>query len=157
MAGKIKIQYIPDVIDSFTARQLYEYLKDNIDWEDGVYSSTGQYRLSKPVSDPENHPLLFSVISEALSKITNHRFSLHGIYLNYYRDGKDSTPTHKHEDTCQVIISLGATRILKIATKEYKMTNGSVAMFGPSLHSVPHDTSCENGRISIALFTTLLK
>ena len=153
---RIKIEYIPDVINRNEAKALYKYLKFNIDWQDGVYSRTGQTRLSAGVN-PLKHKRLLAVIVQTLAEFPEYDFTLHQVYLNYYRDGNDSTPSHKHPNTCQIIISLGACRTLKIATKEYEMTNGSVAIFGPSLHSVPKQPKCKRGRISIALFTTIRK
>lgn len=80
------------------------------------------------------------------------RYGILGVYLNNYENGLMYTPMHKHADTIQLVISLGATRTLKVGTKEYRMKNGDAVVFGSSIHGVPQEPSVTEGRISIATF-----
>jgi len=51
---------------------------------------------------------MFDIIKDVITKL-NINAVLHGIYLNYYQNGRDWTPNHSHKDMRQVIISLGAS------------------------------------------------
>lgn len=95
--------------------------------------------------------LFHSAIARVVSAIKMSNI-IDGIYLNYYRDGNDWAPSHSHPGETQLIISLGATRSLKIGTKTYEIGNGDVIVFGSSSHSIIQDPSITEGRISIATF-----
>ena len=149
--------YSKSVIDEASASSFYEFLRDNVDWIDGVRTRYGGFtRKAKPI-DPTSQDIVTQVIIQLIGNVTNILGYTHvpvvGIYLNYYRDGNDYTPNHSHKDMRQIIISLGATRTLTIGNDAYKLSNGDVIQFGSSVHGVPKDHNCKDGRISIALFT----
>nr|QBK84892.1 MAG: alkylated DNA repair dioxygenase [Pithovirus LCDPAC02] len=144
-----------NIISTNFATDLYEYLRDNITWEDGIKSRKGFTRKAKSLSMCDN-PRIDSVIITALHELIKQEYAVLGIYLNYYRNGEMWTPNHSHKGTHQLVISLGATRTLNIAKKSYEMTNGSAIIFGSSTHGVPKDKSI-NGRISIATFMKPIK
>ncbi len=73
------------------------------------------------------------------------------IYLNYYENGEMWCPNHTHPGTHQMVLSLGETRTLVVAKKDYVMKSGDAIIFGSAIHGVPKDTSTE-GRIAIATF-----
>jgi len=91
-------------------------------------------------------------IIESLAKMGVTSSGVYGIYLNYYRNGEDWTPNHSHPGMKQVVISLGATRLLTMGKSSYAMNNGDAIVFGSGIHGVPKDPTCTTGRISIALF-----
>ena len=64
--------------------------------------------------------------------------------LNYYKDGTHYTPSHSHKGMTQLIISLEATRTLHVGSKDYRLNNEDVIIFGSSAHSIPIDSSLLN-------------
>lgn len=148
----VSTRHISGVISSDVAIATYEYLRDNIPWEDGIKSRYGYARLAHTLDPNGPHmsivtPLIvtaFGILDVEISK-------LGFIYLNYYRDGYDGTGNHTHKDTNQIIISLGGPRTLVVGKKSYITRNGDVTYFGSSIHGVPLEHSSQ-GRISIALF-----
>lgn len=149
---KCKTVFKRDVIDSNVATNLYNLLKHNIVWEDGVKSKLGFTRKAKPMYYGQMEEI-DDVIDIALMSLTDTQYEVEEIYLNYYRDGSDFCPNHTHKGTHQIVISLGETRTLKVGTKNYDMGSGSAIIFGSSSHGVVKDNSV-NGRISIATFLT---
>ena len=147
---KCKTQMINGVLHDDTATNLYEYLLNVIEWEDGVKSRSGFTRKAKALNVGDDE-CIDSVIATVLPKF-NKGYIVMGIYLNYYADGTHYTPNHSHKGTHQLVISLGATRILTIGKKEYYMNNGDAILFGTSIHGVPKDETVTEGRISIATF-----
>ena len=143
-------KYTENILDSDTADALYLFLKDSINWEDGIKSIKGYTRKAKPLNTGEI-PEIDYAIMKALHKMTTTKYIIMGIYLNYYQDGKMWTPNHSHKGTHQMVISLGQNRELTVSKKRYNMKNGSAIIFGSSVHGVPKDNSV-NGRISIATF-----
>ncbi len=132
---------------------MYEYLKDNIQWEQGIRSArTGSTRMAKSLK-PDQDPLVAEFLFRALKATEFKSLILLGLYLNYYRDGTDHTPAHSHPKQVQIIISLGATRTLIVGKKTYTLKNGDVIVFGSSTHSVPAEPEVKEGRISIATFS----
>ena len=79
-------------------------------------------------------------------------YQISHIYVNYYKDGNMWTPNHSHKGTHQIVISLGATRQLKVGKKTFDMSSGSAIIFGGSIHGVPKQPDVKEGRISIATF-----
>lgn len=116
-----------------------------------IRSRSGFTRKAKPMY-PGMDPILDNCIIKVLSTINNTQSQIYGIYLNYYRNGEDWTPNHSHPGMKQIVISLGADRILTMASNRYNMSNGDVIVFGSSIHGVPKDPNCKTGRISIAMF-----
>ena len=138
------------VVAEDEALSTYNFLKNNIIWEEGVRSKKGFTRKAKPLhfGDLERIDL---IIVKALSSITNQSYNINFIYLNYYEDGSHWCPNHNHPGTHQLVISLGETRTLQVAKKDYSMANGDAIIFGSAIHGVPkRDT--QFGRISIAVF-----
>lgn len=129
---------------------MFNLLKWNIEWEDGVKSKLGFTRKAKPLYYGEMKEL-DDIIDIALISLTDTQYVIEGIYLNYYQNGDNFCPSHSHKGTHQLVISLGQTRTLKVGTKNYDMDSGSAIIFGSSSHSVPKDNSVD-GRISIAVF-----
>lgn len=157
---RVVTEYFPAVVESESAMFAFEYLRDNIQWEDGVKSKHGKTRLAKAIGIADDE-VVYNLIICALKTLNEQskniknvkNLGLYGCYLNYYKKGS-FTPNHSHAGTCQIIISLGGTRSLQIGKKDYRMKNGDVAIFGGSTHGVPkEDTNDE--RISIALFAKL--
>lgn len=142
--------YKKNVIEQDEARRMYEFLKWNICWEEGVRSKKGFTRKAKPLNFGDIKEV-DDVIKKALSKITDKAYNVGFIYLNYYEDGNMWCPNHTHKGTHQFVISLGEERVLNVGKKEYKMGNGDVILFGSSLHGVPKSDTTK-GRIAIAVF-----
>lgn len=140
-----------EVVDGTTASNVFDYLRDNIRWIDGVKSKKGFTRKACPMRFGDDH-ILDVTISDVFEKLKIPIEKLQFIYLNYYRDGDDWCPNHTHPGTQQVIISLGATRTLRVGTKDYPLNHGDVIVFGASLHGVVKDPQCKEGRIAIAMF-----
>ena len=132
------------------ATALYEYFRDNIEWEEGIRSSRkGFTRLAKSII-LDDYPEIEEILRELLPK--GRAYSIYGVYLNYYQNGEMWTPNHSHAKTQQLIVSLGATRTLVVGKKEFKMSNGSSIIFGSTVHGVPREPDVRDGRISIATF-----
>lgn len=149
--------HLQKVISDEVGLVLYEYLKASVIWEEGVKSRKGFTRYAKAMSFEE---LSTNLIDEFPSVILNlieviDKYSVRqnciGVYLNYYLNGTNWTPNHKHKNTTQIIISLGATRTLTIANKNFQSRNGDIFVFGSAIHGVPIE-EVSDGRISIALF-----
>ena len=150
--SRIRTAFYRSAVDNDTALMAYDYFENNIQWEDGVRTRTGGVtRKAKPMNLGDDD-LLDNLIFNVLNKIGIQQVFIVGIYLNYYRDGNDYTPTHSHPGMKQVVISLGTSRVLTMGKGQYTMNNGDVIIFGSSQHGVPKDPMCSEGRISIALF-----
>ena len=153
MSKRVKTVYEKEFIHGDVADELFNHLRDSIDWDDSIYSRKEKSitRKGKAIDlDSYDDEKLLSVIFLVLE---HYNVSIiHGVYLNYYRDGNDFTPVHKHEATNQIIISLGCTRTLTVGKKEYQIGNGDIMYFGSSLHGIKKDTECNDERISIAIF-----
>jgi len=148
---RIQTKYYSNILNGETSSVVYEYLRNNIEWEDGIRSRLGFTRKAKPMQIGMDYTL-DSIIMQVINKMEMNSVGVHGIYLNYYRDGNDWTPNHSHPGMKQVVISLGATRTLTVGGKSYSMSNGDAIIFGSGIHGIPKDLSCADGRISIALF-----
>lgn len=143
----------------------FNYLKYNVVWEEGIRSRRyGFTRKAKTLSPDDDlfNELLIGLIKPILIKInkkdkddggnTNLNFMILGMYLNYYENGNHFTPTHSHQDSYQLVISLGVTRTLKIKSVSYRMEKGDAILFGNQSHTVPRETGITGERISIATF-----
>ncbi len=155
---KQKFHHLQGYIDDATATKLYRYIHDNVAWGAGIKTRTGKpTRLAAPLDLFALLVLLDDfpeVTAKIIKIITDYstRPNCIGVYINYYRDGTDYTPSHTHKDTTQIVVSLGATRTFTYVKKEVESRNGDVLIFGASAHGVPKDESVTEGRISIALF-----
>lgn len=148
----VRIQHLSGAIDYTEAQQAYFLLK-RLKWEDGIKSrKNGVTRKAKPLMHGDNE-IVDRLIEKAVKQLNMTDHLVAGIYLNYYRTGVDYTPTHRHDGTTQMIISLGGDRTLRINNREIPQQNGDVTVFGSSPHGVPReDTVSPWGRISIACF-----
>jgi hypothetical protein len=158
--GYVVSEIHKSLIQTEIASFAFNYLKNTIEWQEGVKSKKGFTRYAKSLQLNEDvvvDTLIFETIQK-LSQYSENKFHedipLFGIYLNYYVDGNNWTPNHKHPGTTQIVISLGGTRKFTIGSKEYDVCNGDVALFGSQLHGIPKQQNAEP-RISIAFFTML--
>lgn len=155
---KVKTKLYPKLLHTDVATNIYNHLVENVEWSDGIYSRRyrGSTRKAYQEGNDEDIDLYLQVIvSDVLQQInkdTGKKYLSHGIYVNYYRDGNDFLPQHSHQGTIQLVISLGATRSLKVSSKTYEMSNGDCVMFGSAPHGIVKQTSITTGRISIATF-----
>jgi len=144
------------LLDQEIAETLFTYLYCNIQWEEGIRSKSGFTRLAKGLSidDEVLQPVLPYIINaiDKLKPKSVSKYAIIGTYLNLYENGDMWTPNHNHPKQHQIVISLGAERILKVGKTDYKMTTGSAIIFGSSIHGVPKDPNCHQPRISIATF-----
>lgn len=139
------------IFDKDVSENIYMYLRDNINWIDGVRSKNGFTRKACPMCIGDDN-FLDNIIFATLQKIGIEQCEIRGIYLNYYRTGQDYTPMHSHTGMKQVVISFGHDRTLVVAKKNYILSSGDVIMFGSAMHGVPREPEILEGRISIALF-----
>lgn len=152
-----KTVFVENVIDLDEAAILYYTLIDTVNWTSGIKSRKGFTRMQCAMEFGQ-YPELDMIILRALNSVApNQTYAIHGVYLNYYRDGNDWTPNHSHPGTHQMVISLGATRRLDVAKDQYLMTPGSAIIFGSATHGVPKDPTVLEGRISIATFMDPIK
>ncbi len=152
----MKTQYFSELISNETSKTIYEYLQNNLEWQDGIYSRKYK-RMSRKaylVKEDDIDKFIEDIVIDVLSKINNgdNQYALFGTYINYYRNGNDFLPSHSHPNTLQLVISLGSTRTLYVGKKEYKMKSGDVILFGSSSHNIPMEPEITEGRISIATF-----
>jgi len=153
---RIKTLHFKGLLAKEAADSLYSYLKDNIKWEESIKAKAKGYttsRLGKALDFEDDEKVDDTIAAVLQSLNLSYNLLLLSIYLNYYRNGGDMSPAHSHPKQCQIIISLGATRILTIGKKEYHLANGDVVVFGSSTHGIPLMPEVKEGRISIALFT----
>lgn len=151
--SRTKTVFLPAALEADEAYALYIFLKENIAWEEGVRSRSGFTRKAFAISPLEVGE--FEEVWTAVSKVLDQfegDYAVLGLYLNYYEDGKMYTPDHRHPDTQQLVISLGASRTLRIGRRDFLMENGSAVLFGSSVHGVPKDLGVTEGRISVATF-----
>lgn len=155
--NKMKIQtiYKKGVFDSDECVAMYEYLKENISWDDGIPSRIhGFTRKAKTLSISVDSSIK-NFVCRAIGACNHPQLLIDnvlGVYLNYQRDGNDYTPNHSHKNSIQLVIAFGATREFIIGSKKYMMESGDVIVFGSSIHGVPKNPEIKDGRISIATF-----
>jgi hypothetical protein len=145
----VRTHYVPSIIASDQAWALYLFLLENIPWQEGIRTRYGAvtrkaYALNTMIAELEVITIIMTTMGI--------RGTILGIYLNYYENGTQYCPMHRHPGTCQLVISLGATRAFKLGNQIYSMNNGDAIVFGSSLHGVLKDESIMDGRISIAVF-----
>lgn len=148
----VKTLYKANLFDNDTSNFIFTYLRDNIQWQEGVRSKSGFTRLGKSVNLTEDD-IIGSTVMIALEKM-GITAKVYGCYLNYYKDGSYYTPNHTHPGTVQMVLSFNerdGERKLKVGTKDYLLENGSGIVFGGSSHGIAKEEN-RNGRISIATF-----
>jgi hypothetical protein len=140
-------------VSSDDAWAMFYHLEESIPWQDGIRTRGGGFTRKAcgilPGYDIQFDNFLKKVLQN-LGYTTS--ICLAGIYLNYYRNGDDYTPNHRHPDTKQLVISLGATRTFSFNSRKFPVSNGDVVIFDDQMHGVPKEPSCEEARISIAIF-----
>ncbi len=170
----VGVLYLPQAIPMQTADDYYTYLKENITWEAGIRSRrTGFTRKAKALDLITENYQLKSLIIQIMNKmglipdevvvvvlsindtlaLLIDKYLVRGLYLNYYENGTMYTPEHSHPGTKQLVISLGATRILTLGSScRLPMQNGDAIVFDSIKHGVPRNNDIIAGRISIAVF-----
>ena len=138
------------ILDKDEASSLYYIIQESLPWQEGIRSRKGFTRLACPLYSME-FPLIDDILKKACKELSIYS-NFHGIYVNYYKDGNMWTPNHSHPNTKQIVISLGATRNLKINSKIYSMESGDAIAFGHGIHGVMMQPDIKMGRISIAAF-----
>lgn len=145
------------------ATYFYNELSTTIDWRPGVPSrKTGHTRMACPLEYGDNE-IVDTIINTAIELlkqvdvISGIGLVIFGVYLNYYRDGNEYTPMHRHPDSKQIVVSLGATRTLKIDSTDYATKNGDLITFDHELHGVPQEPQVNEGRISVAFFVKVVE
>ena len=150
--NRFQTKYKKEAINKDVANYLFKTLKNEVKWTDGIKTKNGGFtRKAFPV-DPDSTLMeeLLQYVDGCLNVLSEEKFVILGIYLNLYENGDMYTPSHKHPNTYQLVISLGGTRTLTVGKKEYKMENGDAIIFGSSTHSVPKENNVVQPRISIA-------
>ena len=150
------------VINGFISKdesdRLFQNLKTKVQWNVGIPTRNGG--ISRLQSHFQMIPYeiqceILEIVNRIFSSDTNNNYNLEGIYLNYYRNGNDYCPRHKH-DSRQCIISLGSPRHITINNKKILLEPGSVCIFNNEYHSVDRDYK-SGERISIVIFFTITK
>lgn len=163
MNTKTQTQFFASVLEAKEADELYTFLRDNIDWEDGIYSKRAARTSRKaysPLSSMEVEEkelgicdkIIEDTVARCLKAVGRESHFVYGTYVNYYRNGNDFCPAHAHKGQVQMVLSLGARRMLNVGEKQYPMGSGDCIVFGSSTHSIPIDPTIREGRISIAVF-----
>lgn len=153
--SKVDVLKVVNVLDNETAQHLYNLLRDEVKWEDGIRTRNGGF-TRKGYSVPPSGRLascIKDLVNNALEKLGFDGYMVvFGTYLNYYENGNSYTPVHTHPGTTQIIISLGAERTLMIGSKKCKLKSGQATYFKGEKHGVPREPFVRGGRISIATF-----
>lgn len=138
------------VLDEKEAFATFEFIKESVAWE--PFKSRGKLlRLgNSPLPNDVVHDTCIEIISKALRKYDISNVLMYGVYLNLYENGRQYAPMHSHE-TQQIVVSLGAERILKIGSKDIILKSGEAVLFGTERHGVPV-SDVNEPRISIAAF-----
>lgn len=110
--NRVLTQYYPNQINTDYGTLLYEHLKLNIEWEDGVKSQNGFTRKEKSISPGDDR--YFDTVIKTLN------MSDVMVYILIIIEMGMITPNHSHPGMKQLIISLGRTRTLTMGKKSYK-------------------------------------
>src|SRR3972149_10526338 len=112
----VKTQYFHQIIPNNLATEMFEYLKNNVGWYQGVQIASENTRLVCHVDWGDEMGKTITPLAVYVLKMCKIEFSkLKFGYLNYCRNGDDWIPNHSHQGVIRIIISLGAKRTLKIA------------------------------------------
>ena len=97
--SRVSPQSYPSLIPTIQADQYYEYLRDEIPWEDGIYSVragrvTRQAYSMKGAICGEHDRVLQGLIAYCSSRVTlPYDHTPIGTYVNHYRNGHRVTVT----------------------------------------------------------------
>ena len=143
-----------DVIDLKSAKIFGKTLKQKVPWNSGVttrYGTTSRKQANLEICDEKLQKFVMDNIIQLFNcKYEDGNVGILDVYLNYYRDGSDFCPKHRHMGTKQMILSLGDERTLIVGNTHHLLKNGSVIFFGDEYHEIKRDNSGE--RISIVVF-----
>lgn len=147
-----RTRHLSQALDADRCTAVYDYLLQNLDWDEGVRSRKGFTRLAAALS-LEDDPIVKEMVLAGLEALgVNGKYQVAGVYANLYADGEHWTPSHSHKGSHQMIIAFGASRTLKIGQKSYSSGNGDVTLFGSSTHGIAKEPAVKSGRISLATF-----
>lgn len=146
-----------DCLESSYSINLLNFLAANIQWGTGIqtrYGNTTRFQQYYAVCTEEVQQTVLYAIDQGMKKMgfSVESVQISGIYLNYYRDGKDFYPKHRHFDTNQMVLSLGSTRRLFIGDNFFDLETGSAVFFGDQTHWINSQKSVIGERISIVVF-----
>lgn len=108
------------------------------------------------------HPIVYKILECSVLSISDQNDNIIPIqlFVNYYENGKHSTPMHAH-GCRQLTLAFGAPRPLKVNTKNYILEPGEAILLNGQKHGVPKvdekDVFFNSPRISFNLFYTTTK
>lgn len=151
--------FIEGCIDEEVSNSMLTYFINNIDWGEGIKTRYGNFTRYQAHINECSEDITDSIL-ELIRQCFNEQgidlntIDIVSIYLNYYRDGNDYCPKHRHEGTNQMLLTLGSSRNLYIDNTKFTLSNGSVIFFGNEYHEVKKEKRCGGPRISIVVFYT---
>jgi hypothetical protein len=144
----VRTIHVKKLLSDEEEKKYYDHFATKTRWESGIKTRTGESTRQGAEVDIEDYPELLVRVC----KTFENKYVFFGGYLNWYKDGTCWTPNHSHKGTVQIVLSFGATRTLMIGKKACKMEGGDAILFGSSIHGVPKEPDCKDGRISLAFF-----
>lgn len=167
-----QIVYTPAFVDAATAHRWFDALRDGVQWQRerrrmydrdvDVPRLVAGYKLDEEPIPP--------ALDDAARRVTSKTGTpFNSVGLNYYRDGRDSVAPHNDhlyeivEGYPIALISLGATRLMKIRSKgrprrvfDIDLEDGSLLLMSYETqlhydHGVPKSRTPVGARISVAL------
>src|SRR6266496_1441330 len=125
MTERCKTQTLKKVVPEIKTKELYNYLKNNIDWEESIKSKrdkeNGGFTRWGCLIEVEDHPIVYDTVLKVIDKIEKSKshkgYIIESVYLNYYENGKMWSPNHTHAGLHSLVISLGATRNFVLGKK----------------------------------------
>ena len=109
-----KTVHIKNVFGEGFALDLYERLRDEIDWEDGIkFKTHGITRIEHRVdiiSELDYEVRMWVENAMKLIQPAENTYYIIGVYLIYYADGKMWSPNHTLPGQHQIMIPLGTRR-----------------------------------------------
>jgi len=151
------------------SRALLEQLAASAPWEQRDRRMFEQvFREPRLTAEyPDVHDAPESILADACEALSAHYgVTYDGLWMNFYRDGNDSTGWHRDRfacrrcDTIVPVLTLGATRRFLIKPRDggksivFKPSSGDLVVMGGRaqdawLHGVPKEPGIEERRISI--------
>lgn len=149
-----EIEYYPDFIDTQTATEFFEKLKNEIPWQQDNITVFGQthpqprltalfgndgktYSYSNIVMHPHKWNPLLMHLKHRIEEICSENFTT--VLLNFYRDGKDSNGWHADnekelgQNPIIASISFGAERIFHLQHNTHKEVKQKIILEHGSL------------------------
>src|SRR5579872_2316870 len=100
MSQRISTKHYAGIVDSQTAIEVYNYLRDNIEWEDGSRSKKGYTRKIRLISLGDDS-IVDTVIENVMIRLCIDKSKIKSLYLDYYRNSNDWCPNRTHKNTKQ--------------------------------------------------------